>query len=176
VTDVVDWFRLTVDPVELVVRGTLVYLSIILVTRFLLRRDVGSMSMADILFIVLVADAAQNAMSAEYRSLGDGAVLVGTLVAWNVALDWMSFRWKAVRWLVQPPAVKLIQDGKWMRRNLKREWITTDEVLAQLREAGIADIGSVKVAYLESSGQLGIIKLDEGEVVHNGNRRPTGTG
>ena len=166
----------TVNPLELVFRGSVVYLALILVARFLLRRDLGSMSMADIFFVVLVADAAQNAMSAEYRSVADGVVLVGTLVVWNVVIDWLGFRWKAVRWLVEPPAVRLIQDGKWLRRNLKREWITTDEVLAQLREAGIADIGKVKVAFLESSGQLGIIKIDEGDLVHSASKRPTGTG
>ena len=155
------WLTLTVNPAELVVRGSAVYLSLILVTRFLLRRDVGAMSMADILFIVLVADAAQNAMSAEYRSLGDGAVLVGTLVAWNVAIDWLSFRSRAVRWLVEPPAVPLIENGRWLRRNLKREWISTEEVLAKLREEGIADITHVKIAYLEASGELGVIRREE---------------
>ena len=154
-----EWFRLTVDPVELVVRGSLVYVGLILVTRFLLRRDIGSMSMADILFVVLVADASQNAMSAEYRSLGDGAILLGTLIGWNVALDWMSFRSRAIRWLVEPPSVCLIRDGRWQRKNLKHEWITTDEVLAKLRESGIADIAEVKAAFLEASGELGIIKV-----------------
>src|SRR5918993_1242505 len=95
----------TVNPLELMLRGSAVYLAIILVARFLLRRDLGSMSMADIFFVVLVADAAQNAMSAEYRSLADGAVLVGTLVAWNVAIDWLAYRFKGIRWLVEPPAV-----------------------------------------------------------------------
>lgn len=169
-----DVLSLTVDPVELVVRGTAVYLALILVTRFLLRRDVGSMSMADILFIVLVADAAQNAMSAEYRSLGDGAVLVGTLVGWNVLIDWLSFRFRVVRWLVEPPAVPLIENGRWLRRNLKREWITTEEVLAKLREEGIPDISKVKVAYLEGSGELGVIRKEDAEPPRPAPRKPAG--
>lgn len=169
-----SWVSLTVNPVELLVRGTAVYLALILVTRFLLRRDVGSMSMADILFIVLVADAAQNAMSAEYRSLGDGAVLVGTLVAWNVALDWLSFRLRVVRWLVEPPAVPLIENGRWLRRNLKREWITTEEVLAKLREQGIPDITKVKVAYLEGSGELGVIRSDDESASRKAPRKSAG--
>ena len=155
-----EWFALTVSPWELIVRGTIVYLGLVLALRFLLRRDPGSMSTADILFIVLIADAAQNAMAGDYKSLGDGLVLVGTLVGWNVFLDWASYRSKAVRRVLEAPAVPLITDGKWLRRNLRREWITTDEVRAKLREQGIERIEEVKAAYLESSGELGVIRVD----------------
>ncbi len=85
------------------------------------------MSVADVLFIVLIADAAQNAMSGEYKSIGDGSVLSATLVAWNVLLDWLTYR----RFL-EPPALPLIAEGTWVRANLKREWITTEEVQSKL--------------------------------------------
>jgi uncharacterized membrane protein YcaP (DUF421 family) len=157
-----ELFTLTMSPLELVIRGTIMYLGLVLVMRYILRRDVGSMSMPDVLFIVLVADAAQNAMAGEYKSVADGVVLVGTLVAWNVALDWLAFRFAFFRRIVEAPAVPLIVDGKWMRQNLKKEWITTDEVQSKLREAGIDDIGVVRLAVLEPSGELGIIRRDEG--------------
>ena len=153
-----ELFELTVNPLELVVRGTLIYLGLVLAVRFLLRRDVGSMNMPDILFVVLVADAAQNAMAGEYKSITDGVILLGTLIAWNVALDWLAYHSVWARRLIEPPAIPLIADGKLIRRNMKREWITADEVHAKLREAGVGDIGDVKVAYLESSGELGVVK------------------
>jgi uncharacterized membrane protein YcaP (DUF421 family) len=148
------------NPVELVVRGTVVYTSLVLVLRFLLRRDVGSLSMPDVLFIVLVADASQNAMAGEYTTLADGIVLVGTLIVWNAALDWLAFRFPAFRRVVEPPALPLILDGKWVRANLKKEWITTEEVESKLREAGIDDIANVRRAVLESSGKLGVIRRE----------------
>ena len=61
------------------------YLALVLTFRFILRRDVGSLGIPDVLFIVIVADAAQNAMAGEYKSIADGIVLVATLVFWNVA-------------------------------------------------------------------------------------------
>jgi uncharacterized membrane protein YcaP (DUF421 family) len=155
-----DLFKLTVNPLELIVRGTLLYLGLVLVLRFVLRRDVGSMGVADILFIVLVADAAQNAMAGEYRSITDGAILIGTLVGWNVVLDWLSYRFVVVRTLVEPPPLPLITRGRWNRRNMQREWITKDDVLAKLREQGIDDIGSVESARLEASGELSVIRRD----------------
>lgn len=155
-----DLFAVTVNPLELFVRGTVIYLGLVFVVRFLLRRDVGSMSMADILFIVLVADAAQNAMAGEYKSLADGAVLVATLVAWNVLLDWLAYRSSAFRRLVEPPALPLIKDGKLLRQNLRKEWITAEEVHSKLREMGVDDITEVRLACLEPSGELGVIRVD----------------
>jgi uncharacterized membrane protein YcaP (DUF421 family) len=159
-----EWFELTMSPLELFARGTIIYLGLLLTLRFLLRRDVGSMSVADLLFIVLIADAAQNAMAGEYRSITDGLVLLATLVGWNVAIDWAAYHSPRFRRLVEPPAVPLIRDGKWMRANLRKEWITTEEVTSKLREHGIEDVRQVRLAYLESSGELGVIRFDRKDV------------
>ena len=156
-----EWFALTIPPLELAVRGTVIYLGLVLTVRFILRRDVSSMSVADVLFIVLIADAAQNAMAGEYKSIGDGLVLLATLVAWNVALDWLTFRSKMFRRLLETPPLLLVQDGKYIRKNMRREWITTEEVQSKLREAGIASVTEVRTAYLEPSGELGVIRVDE---------------
>ena len=164
-------FALTVNPLELVVRGSIIYVGLVLVLRFLLRRDVGSMSMADMLFIVLVADASQNAMAAEYKSLTDGVVLLGTLVAWNVLLDWLSYRSPLIRRMLEPPALPLIKDGKLLRQNLKKEWITVEEVQSKLREAGIGDIKEVRTAFLEPSGELGVIRWNGEETRRNSTNR-----
>ena len=156
-------FELTLPPVELVVRGTAMYLGLVLTFRFLLRRDVGSLGVPDVLFIVLIADAAQNAMAGEYKSIADGMVLVATLVFWNVALDWLAYHSRTMRKLIEPPSLPLIRNGKWIRRNLKSEWITMDEVLAKLRERGIQRISQVRIAKLEADGELGVIREDDEE-------------
>jgi uncharacterized membrane protein YcaP (DUF421 family) len=155
-----EWFEFTVNPLELIVRGTIIYIGLILCVRFLLRRDVGSMGMADFLFIVLIADAAQNGMAGEYKSLGDAMVLIGTIVFLNILIDWVAYRNESFRRFVEPRAVPLIKDGKWVRANLKKEWITTDEVLSKLREQGIDGLSGVAAAYLESNGELGVIRAD----------------
>lgn len=158
-----ELFELTVSPLELFVRGTLVYIGLIVVLRFILRRDVGALGTADLLFIVLVADAAQNAMAGEYRSVTDGAILLGTLVFWNLALDWLAFHSRALRWLVEPPPLPLIQEGRIQRRNLKKEWITLEELQAKLREHGIDSPRDVRLATLETDGELSVLRKDEAE-------------
>jgi uncharacterized membrane protein YcaP (DUF421 family) len=166
-----ELFGMTVNPAELVLRGTAIYLGLVLTFRFVLRRDVGSLGVPDVLFIVLVADASQNALAGEYRSITDGVVLVGTLVFWNIALDWLAYRSPLLRRIIEPPSLPLIKNGAWVRRNLKSQWITTEEVLSKLRERGIEDIGQVRVATLEPDGELGVLKLDS-EVEPPTRRKP----
>ena len=167
-----DLFHLTLHPAELILRGSVIYLGLVLTFRFVLRRDVGSMGLPDILFIVLIADASQNAMAGEYKSITDGAVLLGTLVFWNVALDWLAYRSRGFRRFIEPPSLPLIKNGKWIRRNLKTQWITTDEVLSKLRERGIEDIGQVRLATLEPDGELGVRKIDEDDLEEPTRRKP----
>ncbi len=158
-----DWkdiFALGQPPLEMVVRGTAVYWFLLLVFRFLLRRDVGSMSMADLLFVVLVADAASNAMQGEYKTVGDGFVLLGTLVLWNCALDWLAYRSPRIARLLEPPAEPLVRHGRIVASTLRRERITRDELMAKLREQGVSDLHTVRLAQLESDGKVSIIRSD----------------
>jgi uncharacterized membrane protein YcaP (DUF421 family) len=85
-----DWgeiFGLTVSPIELIVRGTAMYLFLFLVFRVIVRRRIGAIGMADILVLVIIADAAQNGMAGEYRSVTEGAILVGTIIAWKYVTE-----------------------------------------------------------------------------------------
>ncbi len=153
-------FSITVPPWELVLRGTLMYWFLFLVFRFVMRRDVGSIGVADVLLLVLIADASQNAMAGGYESVTDGIVLVSTIVGWNWLLDWAAFRFPAVRRLVEAPPLRLIHRGRLMRANLRRELMTVEELRSKLREQGVSDFADVKSAYMEPDGQISIIKRD----------------
>ena len=156
-----DWqelFGLSVSPLELIVRGTAVYWFLMVVFRFVLRRDTGSVGMADILLLVIIADAAQNAMAGEYRSITDGVILISTIIAWNLAIDRLSYYSPRVRKLFEPEEVPLVRNGRVLRRNLRREHIAETELMAKLREEGVADVKEVKAAYFEPDGKISVIK------------------
>jgi uncharacterized membrane protein YcaP (DUF421 family) len=156
-----DWqelFGLSVSPWELVIRGTAVYWFLVIVFRLVLRRDTGSVGIADILLLVIIADAAQNAMAGEYRSITDGLILVSTIIAWNVAIDWASFRSPRLRRLFEPRAVQLVRDGRILRRNLKQEHLAEEELMGKLREHGVDNVKDVKAAYIEPEGEISVIK------------------
>lgn len=143
---------------QMVLRGTVVYWALLVVFRFVLRRDIGSMGMADLLFVVLVADASSNAMQGEYSSIGDGFVLLGTLVFWNFALDWLSYRFAPVARFLEPRPEVLVRHGRPNRKALRREMITMEELEAKLREEGIESLSEVRVARLESDGKLSVLR------------------
>ena len=169
-----DLFQLRVSPVELFVRGTLIYWFLFAMFRFVLRRDAGGLGIADILLVVLIADASQNAMAGGYDSVSEGCVLVGTLIGWNYLVDWASFRWEGVRRLAEPAPLLLIDRGRVLARNLRREFVTRDELEAQLRLNGVGSLSDVRKAYLESDGRFSVVCYDSQHGKSNQNARVPG--
>ena len=158
-----DWsslYTFSVPPLELVARGTLLYWFLLLIFRFVMRRGAGTVGIADVLLLVLIADASQNAMAGGYESVAEGFVLIGTLIGWNYLVDWAAFHWKAVQWLTEPPPLLLIRRGRIMHGNLRREHLTVDEVQAHLREHGVTSYDAVRAAFMESDGTFSVIRAD----------------
>jgi uncharacterized membrane protein YcaP (DUF421 family) len=156
-----DWnglFGLSVSPWELIVRGSAFYWFLFVLFRVVIRRRIGAVGVSDVLLLVIIADASQNAMAGEYRSITDGMILVGTIVGWNVLIDWLTFRVAALERLLQPPPLLLIRDGRILWRNLRVEFVSEQELLSQLRQRGIADPSEVQRAYLESDGEVSVIR------------------
>ncbi|RZJ00297.1 MAG: DUF421 domain-containing protein [Rubrivivax sp.] len=156
-----ELFAIHVSPLELIPRGTLMYWFLLLIFRFVLRRDPGSLGVADILFVVIIADAAQNGLSGSYQTVAEGFIVIGTLVFWNYALDWASFRWELIHKLTEPDPLQLVKDGQMLMRNLRKQFLTREDVEAQLRQAGVEDVGKVRAAYLEGDGKLSVLKFEE---------------
>jgi len=153
-----ELFALHVPVWELIARGSLVYWFLFVLFRFGLRRDSGSLGLADVLLVVLIADASQNGMSGEYKSVAEAMILVGTIAGWNVCIDWMAFQFPWFARFADPSVVMLIQHGRVIRRNLRREMLTVHELQSQLRQAGVMNIGEVKRATLEPDGHIGVIR------------------
>jgi len=146
---------------EIFIRGTLMYLALFFLMRFIRRRQSGGLGITDVLVIVLLADASQNGMAGNYQSVSDGLLLVGTIIFWSYALDWAGFHVPRMRRLIEPPPVPLIRDGQLLRRNLYREQITEDELMSQLRLQGIDDIAQVKLSYMEPDGRISVVTHEE---------------
>lgn len=156
-----DWVAvfLPAEPwAELVARGSAIYWFIFVVFRIILRRDIGSIGMADVLVVVLIADAAQNGMDGGYESVGDGLILISTLVFWNVLIDWLSYRFQPLRRLLQPRPLKLIDNGRLLRRSMRREFVSEEDLKSRIRAAGVERFDQVKAAYMESDGEISVIR------------------
>jgi uncharacterized membrane protein YcaP (DUF421 family) len=156
-----DWsaiFGIGVAPLELVVRGTAMYLFLFVLFRVVIKRRIGSVGMADILILVIVADAAQNGMSGEYRSVSEAFILVGTILAWNMLIDWLAYSVPALQKVLEPPPLVLIDNGRVLWRHLRHEFISEEELKTKLREHGVTDPSEVEKAYIEPDGQVTVLK------------------
>lgn len=155
----VDWQRLFVptEPLlETMLRGSFTFLAIFVLLR-VFRRQTGSLGPADLLVLLLIADAAQNAMADDYKSITDGLVLIATIIGWEYLLDWLSFRSRRVRDVLERSPLLLIRDGVVLTENLTSELMTHDALLAQLRQKGIASPAQVERCFLEGDGHVSVI-------------------
>jgi uncharacterized membrane protein YcaP (DUF421 family) len=155
-----DWhelFGVQVPLQELVLRGTCMYWFLFVLFRFVARRDIDGLGIADVLVLLIVADAAQNAFSGGYQSLTEGAALVSTIVGWNLLLNWICYRWPRFDRLMKAPPLPLVRHGRVLRRNLSRELLTMDDLTEELHHHGIERLEDVRHAFLESDGKVSVI-------------------
>lgn len=169
-----ELFQFYLPPWELVVRGSLIYWFLFLLFRFVLRRDAGSLGLADVLVVVLIADAAQNGMSGGYKSVGEAMVLIATIAAWNYMIDWLSFRFEWFARFAEPRSIPLIRKGQLLESTLRKQMLTKDELLSQLRQNGVEQIEEVKLASLEPDGHISVIRFNGGQTSHR-THDPPGT-
>lgn len=159
----IDWhgiFTPKYSLMELVVRGTIMYFVLYGLLRLVLKRQAGGIGTSDVLVIVLLAEVAGNGFSAEYTSVVEGSVLVGTILFWSYLLEWAAHRYPAVRRILHAPTLILIENGKMIPKNMRAELVTKEELMAQLREHGLEDFAQVKRAYMEADGMISVIRME----------------
>jgi uncharacterized membrane protein YcaP (DUF421 family) len=157
----VEWselFGLSVSPLDPIIRGTVMYLMLFVLFRVVIRRRVGAIGIGDILLVVIIADAAQGGLSGDAKSITHSALVVVTIVFWNWLIDWLNYRVPALKGVLEPPPLLLIEHGRVLRRNLRHEYVTEEELKSKLREKGVKDVNEVEQAYMEPDGNVSVIK------------------
>ena len=169
----IEWAELLIPThslAEMMLRGTVMYLCLFLILRFVMLRQSSTIGIADILVIVVIADAAQNGFAKEYKSLTEGVVLVLTIVFWDMSLNWLSYHFKLFERLLAPLPLSLVENGRMNRPNMRKEFITEEELRSQMRLQGITDLTEIKRACLEPTGDISIIK-QEGDASRGTSRK-----
>lgn len=154
--DLRSMFVPSLSLAEIILRGTVIYLFLFALLR-VLRREAGAIGVGDLLVVVLIADAAQNAMAGEYKSITEGAVLVATIASWDYLLNWLGYRCPWLQRLLRAAPLPLIMEGRVLRKNLRQELITVEELMSELRQQGVESAGQVSRCYLEGDGHFRVI-------------------
>lgn len=170
----INWreiFIPTSSLLEAVLRGSLMYLGMFVLLR-IFRRQAGSISIADLLLIVIIADAAQNGMAGNANTVTEALVLISTIIFWDYAIDWLGFKSTVMGRVLEPQPLLLVKNGRMQRRNMEKEMITEDELMSQLRQQGIDSLDDVEECTLESNGEFSVIRKHGG--TKKGNKNNSG--
>ena len=158
------------DVVDIVARSLVVYVAVLVGLRLGGRRELGQLTPFDLVLVLLVANAVQNAMVGSDTTLVGGLVAAATLFAVNAVVARLRLRIPALRHLVQGSPVVLVQRGEWLDSALRTEGLSRDDVLAALREHGeVADVSHVELAVLETDGTVSVVPRTA--AVHRSRRR-----
>lgn len=159
---------LDTGPLEVVVRTAVVYLFLVLILRLSGKREVGQMSILELIVILLISDAVQNSMVGEDTTLVGGLVAVLTLLGLDYGLSLLTGRSRRLRRAIEGEPRLLVRDGILLDRALREEKIEPETVRAAVRSHGLARVEDVRLAVLETDGSISVIPMDP----DGGNRKP----
>ena len=159
----IDWTAVFVPQssiAEVILRGTLIYSLLFFVLRFFLNRQAGAVGIPDLLVVVLIVESTTDALGRN-ETVTEAAILISTVMFWSYGLQWIAFRFPRLQFMISSPQVKLIENGKMLRRNMRKELVTEEELQALLRTQGVDEMKKVKLACLESSGDISVVTFDQ---------------
>jgi uncharacterized membrane protein YcaP (DUF421 family) len=155
--DYSEIFAPTMPVPEILLRATLTYLLVCVLVRLIPKRQAGQMSPQDVIGAVIVGGLAVSGIAKDLSSMPDVLLMIGTILCWNFILDWVGDRFPGLRHLLHKPPTPLIRDGVLLRRNMREELVTEEELMAQLRKLGVHDIRAIREACVESDGTISVV-------------------
>ena len=142
---------------DLVVRAAVAFLFVYLLTRIIGRRELSSLQPFDLIMLIMIGDLVQQGVTQNDFSVTGALLVGGTITLMTVAVSYASFRFPRLRPALDGEPVIVVEDGKPIDRNLRRNRITIEELAAAARSNEIASIDEIRWAVLETNGQISFI-------------------
>jgi uncharacterized membrane protein YcaP (DUF421 family) len=143
---------------DIVLRAAVVFVFVLVLTRVIGRRELGSLAPIDLILLIILGDALQQGLTQDDYSLTGAVLVVGTLAVLQVFTSWVTFRFPFTRRLLEGEPLIVVEDGKPIERNLRRERLTVEEVTESARLHQIGSLDEVKWAVLERNGEISFLK------------------
>jgi uncharacterized membrane protein YcaP (DUF421 family) len=144
-----------------VLRAGVVYVMVLVLLRVSGKRQIGQMTPFDLVLLLLISNAVQNAMNGGDNSITAGALLAGTLIGADLLVSWLTRRSRKVETLVEGKAELLIHNGKVCEDALRKADLTLHDIHAALREHDCASVSDVHAAILETDGRISVLTRKE---------------
>ena len=145
------------SAVDVAIRTAVIYVVLIAGLRIAGKREVGQLSIFDLIVLLVIADAVQNAMVGQNTSLAGGIVAAITLITLDKLLNVVTERVPRVRKLLEGESQELIRDGVVLEDALRKEGIDDEDLAAALRRQGVLDPSEVRLAVLETDGSISVV-------------------
>jgi uncharacterized membrane protein YcaP (DUF421 family) len=143
---------------DIVLRGIVVFVFLFVLVRVMGRRELSSLEPFDLILLIILGDAVQQGLTQDDYSLTGAMLAVGTIATLQVATSWLNFRVPRLRPILDGEPIVIVQDGRPIERNLRRERLTHDDLAEAARTQGIAKLDDVAWAVMETSGTISFIK------------------
>jgi len=147
---------------DLVLRATVIFFFVFLVTRAVGKRELSSLEPFDLILLIVIGDLVQQGVTQSDYSVSGAITVISTMALLTVALSYVSFRVQRLRPVLEGEPVVLVEDGQTIERNMKRERITRDDLEAEARQQQVASIEDIRWAVLETTGNISVIPRDSG--------------
>lgn len=145
---------------DLVIRAAVVFFFIFLITRIVGRRQLSSLEPFDLIMLVVIGDLVQQGITQSDNSVTGALIVIATVALLSVFVAWVAFRFKRARIVTDGEPIIIVQDGKPIAKNLRRERVTVEEVEEEARKQQIDSIEKIRWAILETDGQISCIADD----------------
>jgi uncharacterized membrane protein YcaP (DUF421 family) len=143
---------------DIVLRGIVIFTFLYVLMRVIGRRELSKLEPFDLILLIIVGDAVQQGLTQDDYSLTGAVLAVGTIAVLQVGVSYFNFRFPRFRpWLDGEPVV-IVQDGKPIERNMRRERLSVEDVAEAARGQGIASLDQIAWAVMETSGSISFIK------------------
>jgi uncharacterized membrane protein YcaP (DUF421 family) len=142
---------------DIAFRGAALFAFMFLITRVIGRRELSSLQPFDLILLIVLGDTIQQGLTQDDYSVTGALIAVGTIAGLQVLTSYTSFRFRWARRLLDGDPIVLMQDGKVIEKNLRRERLTVDEIAAQARSSQISSLEDVQWAVFEPSGAISFI-------------------
>jgi uncharacterized membrane protein YcaP (DUF421 family) len=146
--------------IRIVFSSVAVYLFIILAIRLFGKKELAQLSVYDLVFILLISNAVQNAMVGPDSTLTGGLVASGSLFVVNYILKQLQLRYPKFGKAIEGEAIILVFEGKVLASNMKNAEITEDELMEVIREHGVVSVSDVDLAVMEVDGNISVLSTD----------------
>lgn len=143
---------------ELFVRTGCIFFGCLILFRFIPRKVLAKIGLADLLLIAVFAGAVRNGLVGKSNSVTDSLIVIALLVGLDWLTEWMGVTFPGLGRLLYPGPIKLVQRGKILKRGLERSMLTEEQLMTRVRAEGLVDIRQVLAAFIEANGKITIVK------------------